>query len=88
MVKILLDSEVDRWIYIPECPCNNAFFTRFSFDSMNTIVKLITLVIYNDYYESPYELDLVSFGEFISVYSGACETEEYLNATIHEVGCK
>jgi hypothetical protein len=87
MVKILLDNEVERWVYVPECSCNDAFFTRFRFDHMNTIVKLTKLVICNDFYACPYELLSEVFSERISIYSGATETDQYLNATFHEVDC-
>lgn len=89
MVKIILDKRVDLWVYIPECPCNNAFFTQFNFDQLNMIVRLTKLVIYNSYIHnaSPYELLSEAFGEYVSLYSGAIENDNYLKATTHEVGC-
>lgn len=90
MVKVLLNHYTPEWVYIPECPCNDAFFTRFKFDQMNMIVNITTLVIYNDYHGTMLELsELLSevYNVPISVYSGAIETNQYRTAVRHEGVC-
>lgn len=89
MVKILLDNDVKRWLYITECPCNDAFFRIFSFDSLSTITKVITLANIHDHVADPYDPKLLSevFSERVSVYYGAIETKQYANATAHENNC-
>lgn len=92
MVKVLLDNDTfkdeSRWVYIPECSCNNAFFTRMKFNHLPfSIVRLIALVIINDYYACLDELLSEVFSVTATVISGATETNEYLEATTHEMNC-
>lgn len=90
MVRIMINDYVPEWVYVPECSCNDAFFTRFKFDQLNMIVKLTTLVMYNDYDGSMLEFsELLSevYNEPISIYSGAIETKNYEKAIRHEDVC-
>lgn len=88
MVKILLDDDVERWLYITECPCNNAFFRIFSFDELDTITKVTTLVNVNNHVADPYDSLWEVFSDRVTIYRGATESKQYANATVHERHCK
>jgi len=87
MVKVLLDNDVQRWLYVTECPCNDAFFRIFNLDELDSITKVTTLVNENDHVANPYDSLWEVFSERISVYCGARETKQYANATTHERHC-
>lgn len=87
MVIILLDNDVERWLYITECSCNDAFFRIFSSNQLQTITKVTTLVNIHDHVADPYDLLSEAFSDRVSVYSGATETKQYANACVHEKYC-